>query len=128
MRTVLVSLILLSSSLAFATEKPSYETAQLIDMNSVPTGGGKARAQYSFCLAVQAGDTAYLLNYWPTWSHSYQPTDLVVGDAVQVRLDGKRMYVQKSKGAEFKTSILRRERVSPDHAPTKCGQEVSLRP
>ena len=51
------------------------------------------------------------------WRWSYEPTDFVVGDPVEVKIKGNDMYLKKSKGGDLKTYITRRERNAPDKKP-----------
>lgn len=110
---------------AEAAEKSAYQSGKLIDMSSTESGAGAGRGQRIFCLAVETGDLSYTLRYWPNWRGSYVPTDLVVGDPVEITVDKNHLYIKKANGGDLKTDIVRRERKSPDKKPTTCALPVS---
>lgn len=124
MKRILCLLVLLSLPLAAAKQR-EWSTGKLLDFRMSDTGAGAARAQGEFCLAVQLGDIAYLLQYEPYSRWAYQPTDLVVGDQIQVQIDGKHMYINKPKGGgDFKTNIVRREKIVAGVSPSTCALPV----
>lgn len=123
-------LLFVVSALALAVsvhagDKTGYQTGKLLDLRREGTGAGAARAQGWFCLAVQVGDMTYLVHQEARWRWAYEPTDFVVGDPVEVKIKGNDMYLKKSKGADFKTYIVRRERNAPDKKPMTCGLPVA---
>ena len=127
------SLVILALPLALAVvplragEKAVYQTGKLVDLRCESTGSGAARAQGSFCLAVEVGDMTYLLRREAYWRWSYEPTDFVVGDPVEIKIKGNDMYLKKSKGGDLKTYITRRERNAPDKKPITCALPVCKR-
>jgi hypothetical protein len=110
---------------AGAAEKPPYQNGKLTDLRRYDTGAGSGRAQGSFCLAIELGDMTYIVREEAFWRSSYEPTDLVVGDPVEVQIRGNDLYIRKPKGGDLKTHISRRERNSPDKKPSNCGLPVS---
>ena|ERR1039458_1699299 len=114
-------------SVSHAKEKPVYQTAKLVDLRAYPTGGGRARAQYSFCLAIQVEDISYTVNYETVLRGSYQPTNLVVGDPIEIRTKGNDLYFKTGNSSpdEAKTNITRRERITSDSKPTTCALPVT---
>ena len=106
-----------------AADNSGYQTGKLVDLRREGTGSGAARAQGSFCLAVEVGDMAYLVRHQAYWRWSYEPTDFVVGDPIEVKIKGNNMYIKTSKGADLKTSISRRERLGKE--PPTCGLPVT---
>lgn len=104
---------------AIAAEKSDYQTGKLIDLRRESTGAGVLRAQGSFCLAVTVGETAYLVRHAAYWRGSYEPTDFVVGDPIDVKVKGNNLFLRKASGGELKTSITRRERLGKE--PPTCG-------
>jgi hypothetical protein len=110
---------------AGADEKPTYQKGKLTDLRREGTGSGAARAQGSFCLAIELGDLTYVVREEAYWRWSYEPTDLVVGDPVEVKIKGNDMLIKKPKGGDLKTRISRRERNSPDKKPMTCGLPIS---
>ena len=108
-----------------AADKTFYQTGKLIDLRRERTGSGAARAQGSFCLAVAVGDTAYLVRHEAYWRWSYEPTDFVVGDSIDVKIKGNTMYLRKGDGGEIKSSIVRRERIAEGKEAPNCGVAVT---
>jgi hypothetical protein len=111
-------------TLLYAGETVQYQTGKLIDLRREDTGAGAARAQGSFCLAVEVGDMTYLVRHEAAWRWSYEPTDFIVGDPVEVKIKGNDMYLKKAKSGDLKTSITRRERNAPDKKPLTCALPV----
>jgi hypothetical protein len=109
---------------AHAGEPVAYQTGKLIDLHRESTGAGAARAQGAFCLAIEVDDMTYLVNHEAEWRWSYEPTDFVVGDPVEVKIKGKDLYLKRPKGGELKTSITRRERNAPDKKPMTCALPI----
>src|ERR1035437_3601409 len=97
-----------------AGEKPGYQTGKLVDLTREDTRAGAGRAQGSFCLAVEVGAMTYLVRHEAFWRWTYEPTDFVAGDPIEVKINGNDMYLRKSKGGDLKTRITRRERNAPD--------------
>ena len=108
-----------------ASQKTAYQTGKLVDFRRQDTGAGAGRAQGSFCLAVELGDLTYLGSYEPSWRWSYEPTEFVVGDSVEVRINGHSMYLKKPKGGDLKTSITRRERNVQGKQGPNCGLPIT---
>jgi hypothetical protein len=119
--------ILICAALLEAAEKPQYQVGTLTDLQRYSTGSGALRSQGSFCLAVQVEDVTYLVRHEAYGRWSYEPTDMVVGDPVAVKIDGNHIYFKKPKGGEMKTSISRREHTQPDKPAPSCGPPVSTR-
>jgi hypothetical protein len=111
-----------------AADKSSYQTGRLTDLQRHETGSGAGRAQGSFCFAVELGDMTYLARHEATWRWSYEPTDFVVGDPVEMRIKGSDLYLKKPKGGgDLKTYIIRRERNTPDKPTANCALPVANR-
>jgi hypothetical protein len=120
-----LSFIFVCVVLMQAAEKPQYQTGTLTDLQRYSTGSGALRAQGSFCLAVQVEETTYLVRHEAYGRWSYEPTDMVVGDPVEAKIDGNHLYFKKPKGGTMKTSISRRERNQADKPAPNCGLPVS---
>jgi hypothetical protein len=118
-------ILLVVGDLCLGAEKISYQTGKLNDLQRFETGAG--RAQGSFCLAIDVSELTYLTRYEATWRWSYEPTDFVVGDSVEVRIRGNDLYLKKPKGGELKTAITRRERNASDKPPVTCALPVTQR-
>jgi hypothetical protein len=65
-------------------------------------------------LSVQLGDITYVGSYWPRTRWSYSPTDFIVNDPVQIKIDGKHMYIKRLDGKELKTTVIQRIRARSD--------------
>jgi hypothetical protein len=126
LRVVAVLALIPTAIPVHASEKAVYQTGKLVDLRREGTGSGAARAQGSFCLAVEVGDMTYLVSHKAYWRWSYEPTDFVVGDPVEVRIKGNNLYLKKSKDGDLETSITRRERNLPDKNPITCGLPVAI--
>jgi hypothetical protein len=63
-----------------------------------------------FSLTLVIGDMAYTAQY-PASRHS-KPGDLVVGDSLPARIDGKKMIVEMPDHKIKKATIIRRERLA----------------
>lgn len=100
---------------------------KLVDMRREGTGSGALRAQGTFCFAVELQGIAYLSRREAYWRWSYEPTDFVVGDPVEVRINGNTLFLKKPHGGELKTSIIRRERSDADKDHLNCGIPVAFR-
>ena len=60
----------------------------------------------AYSLRVQVGNMMYLASNWPRTILSDSPTDFVVNDPGQVKMDGKHMYGKRPDGKDLKTEIL----------------------
>jgi hypothetical protein len=127
MRLFIVVVLALSAGSVHGGEKAVYQTGKLVDLRREGTGSGAARAQGSFCLAVEVGDVTYLVRHEAYWRWSYEPTDFVVGDPVEVKIKGNGMYLKRAKGADLKTYITRRERNAPGRQPITCALPVTTK-
>jgi len=103
-----------------AAAKPDYKTGKLTDLRRYEDDHGIA----AYCLSVEMEDLTYILLY-ERWRWSYEPTDFIVGDPVQVRVKGNDMYLAKPKGGDLKTKIVRRARNALDKPPITCALPVS---
>jgi hypothetical protein len=107
-------------SIAFAAA--SYQSGKLLSVTdsssnrvvgNSQTGTVTSVTDVEYRLSVQIGDMVYVGSYWPRWRWSYSPTDFVVNDPVQVKIDGKHMYLKRPDGKELKTEIVRRVHANP---------------
>lgn len=95
----------------------SYQTGKLLSITdsssnrvvgNSQTGAVTSVTDVEYRLSVQIGDMIYVGSYWPRWKWSYGPTDFVENGPVDVRMDGKHMYIKRPDGKELKTEIIRR--------------------
>jgi hypothetical protein len=77
------------------------------------TGSVVSVTDIEYRLSVQLGDMVYVGSYWPRTRWSYSPTDFIVNDPVQVKIDGKHMYLKRPDGKELKTTVIQRIRANP---------------
>ena len=118
-----------SGTVGHAKDKNVYQTAKLVDLRASATRLGPPRAQYSYCLAIQAGDISYIVSYEPFLRGSFKPTDLIVGDPIDIRIKGDRLYFKTGKESsddEAKAHITRQQRITPDSKPATCGLHVAV--
>jgi hypothetical protein len=115
-KVVVASVILLLASLlalAVNAEKKAktYETGKLLDVSTEQRSHeGTTRRKPLYFLTVQIADIIYVGRYRP---RSYEPSDFVVGDPVQARVEENHMYLKRPNGKdEIKTDIIKRERVA----------------
>ena len=87
-RSLLFLLLVCSVVPAQTADKSDFQAGKLVDFRREGTSSGAARAQGSFCLAVEVGDMTYLLRHEAYWRWSYEPTDFIVGDPVEVLVKG----------------------------------------
>ena len=127
--TILVLAAVLSAGVhqVHAAEKSTFQTGKLVDLRRDETRSGAARAQGSFCLAVELGDMTFVSRYEPYWRWTYEPSDLVVGDPIEIAVKGENLYIKRPKGGDVKTHITRRERNSADQEPVTCALPVTNR-
>jgi len=110
-------------ALSAAAHAQDVKTGKLTDLRRYEDEHGIA----AYCLSVEIDDLTYILDY-KRWRWSYEPTDFIVGDPVQVRLKGKDgMYLTKPNGGgEFKAQVFRRERNTPGKPPATCALPVAV--
>lgn len=123
----LVLLVLAASTLFCESSVATYQKGTLSDLRSFATDAPPGRAQFTYCLAVDAGEMTFLSRYDAYWSHAFDPSSLVVGDPIELRIKGNDLYIRKSDGKELKTRLTRRERNIPDRPHANCGEPVSVK-
>ena len=109
--------------IACSYESEKQTTGKLIDVQRISTAGGVTRAG-CFCLAVQIGDISYLSRYEPdSWPFPvYDPSELVVGGEIRVRVVGGNLYIEYPNGGELQAGINRRVQLTADTQPATCAQ------
>lgn len=104
---------------AFAAS--SYQSGKLLsitdsrsnrDVGNSQTGSVVTVTDVEYRFSVQVGDMIYVGSYWPRTRWSYSPKDFIVNDPVQVRIEGKNMYLKRPDGKELKTEIIQRIRAN----------------
>jgi hypothetical protein len=127
--TVLATIfVLFVESIIHAKDKAVYQTGKLVDVRAYATGAGALRAQYSFCLAIQVEDISYIAHCETFSRSSYQPTNLVVGDPIKVKIADEHLYFETGKKSpdEAKAHITRRERIIPESKPATCALPIAV--
>lgn len=118
-RGLVIPFFLASSALAAA----GYQSGKLVSITDArsnrtvgnsQTGSVVTVTDVEYRISVQLGDITYVGSYWPRTEWSYSPTDFVVNDPIQVRIEGKHMYVKRPDGKDLKTRIIQRIRTNKD--------------
>jgi hypothetical protein len=134
---LMIGTCLIVCGAASGPHKRVYEIGKLVDVRSNSTGAGALRGQRTFCLAIQVQDISYIVLYAPLWRNDYEPTKLIVGDPVDVRIKEDDLFLRtgnkftndlthKQHEEETKMKIVRRERITSDKKPSTCGLPVEL--
>lgn len=129
--------VILCAQAVRAREKALYQTGKLIDVRAYATEEGVLRAQHSFCLAIQVDDISYIVHYEAAMRGNYEPTNLIIGDPIEVKIEGNKMTMKTGKkwvndithkehDEEAKMNILRRERVLASSKPATCALPVAV--
>jgi hypothetical protein len=95
----------------------SYQTGKLLSVTDASSNrdvGTISVTDVEYRLSVQVGEMIYVGSYWPRWNWSYEPTEFIVNDPIEVRIDGKHMYIKRGSGKDLKTNIIQRVRAKPD--------------
>ena len=110
--SIALFLVTVSATAACADQKPkSYQSGKLLDVSTEQRlHEGTTRWKPLYLLTVQIADIVYVRRYRPG---SYEPSDFVVGDPVQVRVEESHMYLKRpNRKDEIRTDIIKRERVT----------------
>jgi hypothetical protein len=105
-----------------SSPKHEFQTGTLVNVSNSP-GSTVNGTQYNWVyFAVRVDDLVYvargdrlghvrggLLAYAVSGS-GYNGNDLIVGDPIQVRIDGDSLFFQRPNGKEVKTKIVKRQR------------------
>jgi hypothetical protein len=110
MLLTIACLALASCVLSFAREPHHFQNGQLLDVGSderLFEGTTVIHAVYQ----VQIGELIYFARGERVRRYSGDPTHgLVVGDPVQVAIDGDNLILQRPDGKEIKAKVIRRQR------------------
>ena len=66
--------------------------------------------QVTYVLTVVVGEMTYTVEHAKTLLIGYNPTDMVVNDPVNVRIEKNKLIFLRPNGKEYKTTIIRMER------------------
>ena len=98
---------------------PQYQTGKLLaisdsrsnrDIQNSYNGSITTVTDVEYRFSIQIGEMIYVGSYWPRTRWSYKPADFIVNDPIDVRLDGKHMFIKRADGKELKTEIVQRIR------------------
>ncbi len=127
-RTILICLILVTCTLVWAGEAKVYQQAKLLDYSS------EDRSMYNYTtynnygtlltvpnrynfkdyfIIIGLGDLVIMGSYTAKFRWTYKP-NWIIGDIVNVRIDGDKLFIQRPDGKELKTTIVKRSRVIPE--------------
>jgi hypothetical protein len=113
MKTTLAT-ILIALSLCLSAAAQNKVTLLNIEPYRADTAyQGTTVEHLMFAITVSIDGMAVTGIYEAKWRWSYTPQDLVVGDTIDARIDGKKLVIKRSDGKEFKATIIRRERLQP---------------
>jgi hypothetical protein len=116
----LTLVLLLFSSIAFASD---FQQAKLVDVQGFKQSGPPIIApnngypvviptsQNMFTITVAVGDMSYSGEFRE--SRHFRPSQLVVGDAIEAKIEGEKLILKIAEGKEEKAKIIRRERLKP---------------
>jgi hypothetical protein len=71
---------------------------------------GGTQTQVTYVLTVAVGEMTYTAEQAKSILFGYNPTDMVVNDPVNVRVEKKKLIFLRPNGKEYKTTIVRMER------------------
>ena len=120
--TTLITVSILLSLCSSVLAAPIYQTGKLVsvtDTRSNRTVGNSQNGSVvtvtdvEYRISVEIGEVTYVGSYWPRTVWSYSPTEFIVNDPIEVRIDGKHMFVKRPNGKELKTTIIQRIRANP---------------
>lgn len=125
----MIGVALLASVVCVAVDQKEYQTGKFVDLNSEeydklisnPQTGAAAtvRRRENF-LSVQLSDLIVVgecvtkENLIGRIHNPCQPGNWIVGDPIEVRVDGNLMYLKRADGKEVKTRIVKRVRVQSE--------------
>lgn len=96
-----------------------YQTGKLLsiadsrsnrDVQNTYNGSITTVTDVEYRFSIQIGEMIYVGSYWPRTRWSYKPTEFIVNDPIEVRLNGKHMFIKRADGKELKTEIVQRIR------------------
>lgn len=119
----LLFLLICISLAATAKDKHEWKTGTLVSITDAssnrvignsPTGAIQSVEDVEYRISVLFDGMIYVGSYWPHWKWSYAPTDFVVNDPIEIRIDGKQLYIKRPGNKELKTKVVQRIR-QDDH-------------
>jgi|SRR5579864_1274127 hypothetical protein len=120
MRTKWAILIFLSAIAVGA----DFQQAKLLDVRGFKEAGASIIAPNNgypviipisrnmFTITVALGDMSYSAQYQQ--SRHFKPSELIVGDPIEARIDGDKLILRTADGKEQKAKIVRRERLATE--------------
>ena len=124
---MLLSVLLCLSTVAAGKDKHEWKTGTLVsitDSRSNRVFGNNGTVQtveyVEYRISVLYDGMVYVGSYRPVWTWSYAPTDFVVNDPIELRIEGKEMYIKRPGKDVLKTKIIQRIR-QDDHPKTQSS-------
>ena len=120
----LIATLLLLQAVGFAAD---FQQAKLIDVQGFKQAGASIIAPNNgypgviptsrnmFTITVALENMSYSGQFRE--NRHFKPSQLIVGDSIQARIDGEKLILKTVAGKEEKAQIIRRERLNPQ--PTK---------
>jgi hypothetical protein len=118
--SALASIFLLLATIATA-QRPGYVAGRLVDLRRY-SQVDRPSSRHTFCIAIQTEDMSYLVDFEPDYGEDHPPKEFVVGDPIQVKVKGEKLWFIAGKRHPEGVHIVRRERISADSAPATCGK------
>ncbi len=123
-------LLLCVSLAAAAKDKREWKTGKLMSITdssssrvigNSQTGAIQSVEDVEYRVSILLDGMVYVGSYWPRARWSYEPTDFVVNDPIDLSIEGNEMYIRRPGGKEFKAKIIQRIRqddtkAQPPHA------------
>ncbi len=115
LRWMLVLLLIMPAGRAAVAFDHSYQQGRLVDAtteNREKKGNTTTRAIFT----VQAGEMVYTVRGEKVGAKAKDYTEgMIVGDPVDVAVEGEHVYLRTPKGKELKTDVLKRARAGAAH-------------
>ena len=122
MKSIIATLLLLQA-VGFAVD---FQQAKLIDVQGFKQAGAPIIAPNNgypvviptsrnmFTITVALDNMSYSGQFGE--NRHFKPSQLIVGDSIQARIDGEKLILRTAEGKEEKAKIIRRERLNPQPA------------
>ncbi len=115
-RPIAASVLIASTVLAFAALADDFRSATIVDAGTqnelVGNGQGGVLTMPQNTVTVLVGTLKITGQYYALAGGSKAASQLIVGDTVQARVDGKWLYFVGPSGKTIKARIVRQERVA----------------
>jgi hypothetical protein len=72
--------------------------------------GGRQGKRTAAAMVVKVKDVTYTVEYDPQNAAGYEPGEFAVGEAMELRFEGAKMFVRRHNGSEFETRVVKKEK------------------